>query len=87
MFHSAYVPIPMEAVAVNVSAADQDLTGFTLGYARRLYIGVTGDVKVKYLGNDTAITYVAVPAGSYIDGAFVTVVKSGTTATSVVAES
>ncbi len=83
---NAFTPFPTEAAAVVLTSTDHDCTGFALGYARRLYIGSTGDVVVKYRGASGNITYKNVPVG-YMDGAFITVVKSGTTASLIVAES
>ncbi len=84
---NAYVPIPMEAEAVNISSTDHDCTGFKLGYARRLYVGGAGNVVVRYFGASSNVTYTGVPAGSYLDGAFITIVRASTTATNMVVES
>ncbi len=84
---SVYTPFPTEALAVNLASTSQSLTGFTLGFARRLYIGVSGDVVVRYKSAPSVnVTYKSVPVG-YIDGQFVSVNKTGTTATNIIAES
>ncbi len=52
-----------------------------------LYIGGTGDVAVKTLADGssgTAITFVAVPAGTIIPLAVCRVMSAGTSATSIV---
>ena len=58
----------------------------TLGYiATSLYIGVGGDVKVKCVGNTTAVTFKNAQSGSYIIGQFDKVYSGGTTATNILA--
>lgn len=51
----------------------------------RIYVGVTGDVKVDTLGG-TGITYKAVPAGVYIYPNATKIYATGTTATNLVGE-
>jgi hypothetical protein len=70
-----------EAIAVDVSAADQSLAPF----ARALYIGVTGDVTVDMAKTGTAILFKAVPAGTYLRIIVGKVYKTGTSATSIIA--
>ena len=86
--------IPYNATAVDVSSTDFDCTDtatFDAGYARRIYIGGTaGDVVVTFKGGvgqtGNTVTYKNKAQGTYVDGAIVTVVKEGTTATLLVAE-
>jgi hypothetical protein len=49
-----------------------------------LYVGGAGDLKVDTIGGD-AVTFVAVPAGSFIPVQVTRVYATGTTATSIVA--
>lgn len=49
-----------------------------------LYVGGAGDLKVDTVGGD-AVTFVAVPAGSFIPVQVTRVYSTGTTATSIVA--
>jgi hypothetical protein len=49
-----------------------------------LYVGGAGDLKVDTVGGD-AVTFVAVPAGSFIPVQVKRVYSTGTTATSIVA--
>ena len=51
--------------------------------AKELYIGVSGDVKVTMINNDTAIVFKAVPVG-VLPIHVKKVYKTGTTATSIV---
>lgn len=74
---------PRKAVAVDISSTDFDITQ-TLPFASQLYIGVSGDVVAKLIGDSAAVTYKNVPVGVLV-GMFVTVVKVGTTATNMVA--
>lgn len=68
-------------VAVDISVGD-----FTppSGQFRRLYVGGTGDVIVKGLDGNS-YTLKAVPVGTQLDVAGLAVVKTGTTATLMVA--
>lgn len=74
---------PSKSVAVDVSSTDFDITQ-TLPFATQLYIGVSGDVVATLLGDTTSRTYKNVPVGVLV-GMFVTVVKTGTTATNIIA--
>jgi hypothetical protein len=49
-----------------------------------LYVGGAGDLKVDTVGGD-AVTFVAVPAGSFIPVQVTRVYATGTSATSIVA--
>jgi hypothetical protein len=49
-----------------------------------LYVGGAGDLKVDTVGGD-AVTFVAVPAGSFIPVQVTRVYSTGTSATSIVA--
>ena len=72
---------PMDdAVAVTPSNT-VDLTN----HAVRLYVGVTGSVKVDLVSGST-VTYATVPAGSYLNVRVKRVYATGTSATSIVAE-
>ncbi len=76
-----------QAVAVNIASTDHDLTtAFNgIGFARQIYVGGAGDLKVKFLGSTTAVTFTAVPLGFVLTGAITSVVKSGTSATNLIA--
>jgi len=60
------------------------ITGGTSNNGCVLYVGGAGDLKVDTVGGD-AITFVAVPAGSFIPVQVTRVYATGTTATSIVA--
>ena len=77
---------PSKQCAVDTSSADVDLTDSShLGScAVGLYVGTTGDVKAAMRG-DSGVVYKTVPAGAYLPGLFITVYKTGTTATNIVA--
>lgn len=49
-----------------------------------LYIGVTGDVKVKTIGGDEVV-FKAVPAGTILQVKVIQVFATGTTATNILA--
>ena len=75
-----------EAVAVDVSGGNQALTD-AVNSSRGgaiLYVGVSGNVQVVTAGGDT-VTYVAVPAGTFMPILVTEVRQAGTTATSIVA--
>ena len=79
--------IPHEAVPVDISVTDFDCTTVFVSsrYARRIFVGSKGTIYVKYFGYDVAIPYVK-GNGTYLDGKISTVVRSGTTASDIVAE-
>jgi hypothetical protein len=60
------------------------ITGGTSNNGCVLYVGGAGDLKVDTVGGD-AVTFVAVPAGSFIPVQVTRVYASGTSATSIVA--
>lgn len=71
-----------KATAVNLASTDATLTP---NVPRALYVGVSGDVIVKLKDDtSTAITFKAAPVGILPVRAAV-VVKSGTTATNILA--
>ncbi len=80
--HTQFIPTDAKAIS-----GDTDLTLSFTGqpYARGIYVGVAGDVEVKFVGDTTAVTYKNVPAGSSIWGIFSNLVASLTTATSLLA--
>ena len=75
-----------KSIAVNIAAADHDLTLTFPNGARRLYVGTGGTVVATKAGDAGAMTYLNVPSGSYLDGQWITVVKVGTTAAAMIAE-
>lgn len=64
--------------AVDLSSADASV------FARSLYVGGAGDVKVDTVGGST-VTFVGVPAGSILPVRASKVYKVGTSATSILA--
>jgi hypothetical protein len=83
---------PAEASALDVSTVDADLTTLWPGgngntykqaYARRIYVGQTGDVKVDLLGS-TGVVFAGAPVGSTLHGIFTKVYHTGTTAAKLV---
>ena len=60
------------------------ISGGTSNNGCVLYVGGAGDLKVDTVGGD-AVTFVAVPAGSFIPVQVKRVYSTGTTATSIVA--
>jgi hypothetical protein len=60
------------------------ITGGTSNNGCVLYVGGAGDLTVDTVGGD-AVTFVAVPAGSFIPVQVTRVYASGTSATSIVA--
>jgi hypothetical protein len=59
-------------------------------YAKRLYVGGTGDVTIVPAGDNSAVptpvTYSAVPAGTYLEVQARMLMSTGTTATLIVGE-
>lgn len=66
--------------AVAVTPADIDLDN----YARGLYVGGSGDVVVQMAGDESIVTFSAVPAGTILP-ICVSQVRAATTATLIVA--
>jgi hypothetical protein len=60
-----------------------DATDLTDLDYRGIYVGVTGDVALEALDNDTAITFKNVQAGSFLPVGFSKVNATGTTATDI----
>lgn len=69
------------AVAIDISAADATLTRNTRG----LYVGVTGDVVVQFVGDAGSVTLTGLAGGMWHPMQIQKVVKVGTTATNMVA--
>ncbi len=76
---------PPKAKTVDVSAADFDCTAFSVGFAVGIYVGATGDVAVLMMGDTVAVTFKAVPTGTFLPGAFKTILHTGSTATLMLA--
>lgn len=82
--------IPRIQFAVDVSAADVDLTntavtGFETFYARRLFVSVGGTLTAQ-MAADSAPVQRTVQSGTYVDGFWVLVKHTGTSASGIVAE-
>ena len=52
---------------------------------RAVYVGGAGDIALKFPGNNTAVVFVGVPAGSFLSLKPTHIMATGTTATSIVA--
>lgn len=52
--------------------------------ARAIYVGVTGDIAVRMVGDQTTPTFVGVPAGTILPIAVDKVLSTGTTASSII---
>jgi hypothetical protein len=74
------LPVCANAAAVDPSAADVTLAPV----ARRLFVGVSGDVKVDTAGGQAGVLFKSVPVG-YLDVRATKVYKAGTTASGLVA--
>lgn len=61
-----------------------DSTDITATATKGLWIGGGGDVAVKGAGDSVAVTISAVPAGTYLPGAYKAVMSTNTTATLIV---
>ena len=81
-YATALTPSDTAAVAVGPAGC----------YAKRLYVGVTGDVNLITAGDNgnaglgTAVLYKAVPAGTYLNVQVRTLLNTGTTASLIVGE-
>lgn len=64
--------------AFNVTPADSDIPKF-----RYLYVGTTGDVRIKNVDGSFA-TFTAVPAGQYVYASGIAVMATGTGASNIV---
>jgi hypothetical protein len=80
---------PPNAVAVNSSGGDVDLTAlFSGGYATEIYVGssTTNTQAIALVSlRGVAVTFSNVLQGTFIKGCFVTLKQTGTTATLLVA--
>lgn len=72
------------AVTPSNTADIPSISGGTSNNGCVLYVGGAGDLTVDTIGGDT-VTFVAVPAGSFIPVQVTRVYAAGTTATSIVA--
>lgn len=72
------------AVTPSNTADIPSVSGGTSNNGCVLYVGGAGDLTVDTVGGD-AVTFVAVPAGSFIPVQVTRVYAAGTTATSIVA--
>jgi hypothetical protein len=74
----------ISACAVNSTAVTP--SDSTVVHCEAIYVGVTGNVAIKHHTSDTAVTYVAVPAGSILPVKIVGghIMATNTTATSIV---
>jgi hypothetical protein len=73
-------PSTYDAEAINVSSAD-----YTPAVTcRGIYVGGAGDVALTTMGG-SAITFKAVPAGTFMPVSFTSVQHTGTTATNLLA--
>ncbi len=71
---------PARVAAVTKS----DSTDITATATKGLWIGGGGDVAVKGAGDSAAVTISAVPAGTYLPGAYKAVMSTNTTATLII---
>ncbi len=77
--NNVFVPNAMFAAAVTKS----DATVFS-NPTGGLWVGGVGDVAVRMYGNATAVTFTAVPAGSFLPISVDQVLSAGTSATNIV---
>ena len=82
--------IPRQQFVIDVSSADVDLTnktatGFETIWARRLFIGVGGTLTAQ-MACDAAPVARTVQSGTYVDGFWVRVMHTGTSASGIIAE-
>lgn len=70
--------------ANGVAVTKSDSTALD-GGVRGLYVGGAGNVAVKFPGNDTAVTFTGVTAGSILPIQVTFVMSTNTTATDIVA--
>lgn len=73
------------SVASAAGAVDVTPSDSTIVNCRGLYVGVTGNVAVVTARGGSAVTFVAVPAGSILPVQCSKVMSTNTTATSIVA--
>lgn len=73
--------------AFTITPDDGGANGFPSGvtYAQRLWIGGAGNIKITTPYGDT-VTYIGVPAGSYLRVEALKIFATGTTATNIVGE-
>lgn len=77
---SSTIPVfPGGALAVTPSDVD------TFERAATIYVGVAGNVAILPANGGSAVTFVAVPAGSVVPCRALAVLATGTTATTMVA--
>lgn len=69
------------AMAVNISASDQNFQRITRG----IYVGVAGNVVVQFCDDNASVTLIGLAAGIWHPIQAQLIVRSGTTATNIVA--
>ena len=70
---------------VGVAVTPHDSTDFTAGICEGIYVGVTGNVAVVFVGASTAVVFTGVPAGTILPVRARRVNSTNTTATNMVA--
>jgi len=73
------INIPSHGTAITPS----DSTVYT-PYLRQLYIGVSGNLRVKFAEDSAVTNFVGIPQGTFVTGSIQQVHSTGTTATSIV---
>lgn len=74
--------------AESITPADADLASVALGFfTRAIYVGVTGDLAVKMIGDigDSIVVFKAVPAGAILPLRVSQIRSTDTTATEIIA--
>lgn len=80
--------LPTKTLAITILAGVFDVAAVMAPYARRVYVGVGGDVYIQRKDDLAPVKYKAVPQGTYIEGPIIAIggTTLGTTATDLVLE-
>ncbi|MDX1968029.1 MAG: hypothetical protein SFV23_12715 [Planctomycetaceae bacterium] len=77
--------VPSRSAAVDISSTDFDVIA-ALGFpCTAIYVGTGGTVIAELVGDSTSRTYKNVPDGTELLGRFSSVIRTGTTATDMIA--
>ena len=79
--------IPVTSFAITPANGDVNVAGkYLRGAAKYLYVGVGGTIVAQMVNDVAPVTYVGVPTGALLPGAWILVKKTGTTATNLVVQ-
>jgi hypothetical protein len=70
----------------NTAVTPSDSTDLTGLASKGVWVGTGGNIALKGSGDSAAVTYLSVPDGAFIEGNFIRVMSTNTTASNIVAK-